>query len=176
MRFPDGSRIPRLRTALRAIEGRRITVMLDVKSTSPRDFRRVVEEVYEANAQSNVIVQCQNKDLVAFMKREFPGVSLLARAHHETEVYELLAYSPQFVQIDHDWDLAGVIPLIHGRGSRVVVKTLAPETDRPEVWKRLCGVGVDVVLTDKPRDFVTSGPFGPPSESAESNSEKEPGA
>jgi glycerophosphoryl diester phosphodiesterase len=154
IRFPDGSRIPKLRTALRETEGRGITLMLDVKSSSPRDFRRVMEQVLEAKAESRVVVQCQTEGLVEMMRVEFPQVAVLARAHDERQVSQLLAHSPQFVQVDHDWNLTSLVPLIHERGARVVVKTLSKGTDMPPVWKMLCDTGVDIVLTDKPRELL----------------------
>ncbi|MEY4669327.1 MAG: glycerophosphoryl diester phosphodiesterase, partial [Pseudomonadota bacterium] len=57
IRFPDGSKIAKLRSALYEAEKLGLTLMLDVKSTSQRDFRRVMEEVVQANAESRVIVQ-----------------------------------------------------------------------------------------------------------------------
>lgn len=156
IRFPDGSRIAKLRTALREVEGRGITLMLDVKSTSARDFKRVMDDVYQAGAESRVVVQCQSSELVEYMRATFPRISVLARAHEESEVEPLLDHSPEFVQINHNWNLANLVPKIHERGGRVVVKTLSPETDRPVVWRMVCDAGVDVVLTDRPRDFLSS--------------------
>jgi glycerophosphoryl diester phosphodiesterase len=154
IRFPDGSRIPKLRTVLHETERQASTLMLDVKSSSPRDFRRVMGEVMEAKADSRVVVQCQTKGLVEMMRREFPHVAILARAHHEHEVEQLLEHSPQFVQVDYDWNLTSLVPMIHDRGARVVVKTLSKETDVPKVWRTVCEAGIDIVLTDKPREFL----------------------
>ncbi len=156
IRFPDGARIPKLRTALSEVEGRGITLMLDVKSTSVRDFKRVMAEVYESGAESRVVVQCQTEDLLRYMRTVHPRIAVLARAHHESDVSVLLGHSPQFVQVNHTWKLSRLVPMLHKRDARVVVKTLTPETDTPAVWRTLCEVGIDVVLTDRPRDFLQS--------------------
>lgn len=156
IRLPDGSRIPKLRAALRSLGDQRVTFMLDIKSTSPRDFTRVMDEVGEVNAESRVVVQCQTEAILRFMKTNFPNVALLARAHDPSEIDALLQYAPKYIQIDSEWSLSGLIPVIHRRGALVVVKTLSPGTDRPEVWRELCRAGVDVVLTDRPKDFLSA--------------------
>jgi glycerophosphoryl diester phosphodiesterase len=68
----------------------------------------------------------------------------------------LLAQDPDFVQVDHDWNLSSLVAKIHEQGGRVVVKTLTPETDIPKEWRRVCEAGVDVVLTDRPRDLLAA--------------------
>jgi glycerophosphoryl diester phosphodiesterase len=156
IRLPDGSRIPKLRAALRSVGGREVMFMLDLKSSSPRDFSRVMAEVREVNAEARVVVQCQTEAILRFMKSNFPNVALLARAHDPSEVEALLQHAPKYVQVDSEWTLSSVIPGIHRRGSLVVVKTLSPGKDRPEVWRELCGAGVDVVLTDRPKDFLAA--------------------
>ena len=156
IRLPDGSRIPRLRAALRAVGDREVSFMLDLKSTSPRDFTRVMAEVQEVNAEPRVVVQCQTEALLRFMKRNFPNVALLARAHDPSEVDTLLQHAPKYVQVDSEWNLSRVVPGIHRGGALVVVKTLSPGEDRPEVWRELCDAGVDVVLTDRPKEFLAS--------------------
>ena len=130
--------------------------MLDIKSTSPRDFTRVMADVREVNSEPRVVVQCPTEKILRFMKSNFPNVALLARAHNPSEVDGLLQYVPKYIQIDSEWNLSSVIPVIHRRGALVVVKTLSPGNDRPEVWRELCGAGVDVVLTDRPRDFLAA--------------------
>ncbi len=156
-RFPDGSKIPRFRAALHEVERRGSRLMLDVKSNSPRDYKRVMEEVYAVGAESRVVVQCQTKEVLDFMRRHYPRVAVLARAHTETDVELLLESAPSYVQVNHMWDLSSVVPKIHTGGARVVVKTLSPETDRPTTWRYLCSQGVDIVLTDRPRDFLSLG-------------------
>jgi glycerophosphoryl diester phosphodiesterase len=156
IRLPDGARIPKLRAALRSVGDRKVTFMLDIKSTSPRDFTRVMADVREVNAEPRVVVQCPTEKILRFMKSNFPNVALLARAHNPSEVDGLLQYVPKYIQIDSEWNLSSVIPVIHRRGALVVVKTLSPGNDRPEVWRELCGAGVDVVLTDRPRDFLAA--------------------
>ncbi len=156
IRLPDGSRIPKLRAALRSVGDREVTFMLDIKSASPRDFTRVMAEVREVNAEPRVVVQCQTETILRFMKSNFPNVALLARAQGPSEVDALLKYGPKYVQVDSEWNLSSVIPAIHRRGALVVVKTLSPRSDRPEVWRELCVAGVDVVLTDRPKDFLSA--------------------
>jgi glycerophosphoryl diester phosphodiesterase len=158
LRFPDGSKIARLRTALREVKRDQLTLMLDVKSSSLPDYERILDEVYAAGAESRVVVQCQSTEILAYMRKEFPKVAVLARARAPSEVEMLLGYRPDYVQIDYDWDLSGLVPSIHQRGARVVVKTLDPNTDTPSVWRSVCNAGVDVVLTDKPREFRSAQP------------------
>ena len=155
-RYPDGSKIPRLRSALREARERGSTLMLDIKASSPRDYRRVMEEVRESQGESRVVVQCQTREILAYMREEYPKVAVLARAHSEADVEALLGYAPEFVQIDDTWNLTALVPRIHARGARTVVKTLTPETDIPQEWRRICEAGVDIVLTDKPRDLVAA--------------------
>lgn len=154
-RFPDGSKIPKFRAALHEVERRGSRLMLDVKSNSPRDYKKVMEEVYAVGAESRVVVQCQTKEVLDFMRRHYPRVNVLARAHRETDVELLLKSAPSYVQVNHTWDLPSVVPKIHTGGGRVVVKTLSPETDGPETWRFLCSQGVDIVLTDRPREFLS---------------------
>jgi glycerophosphoryl diester phosphodiesterase len=157
IRFPDGSRIPKLRAALREVQGRAVLFMLDIKSTSSRDFKRVMDEVHETGGETRIVVQCQTKSILDYMRTEYPKVAVLARAHAPLEVETLLQYSPEFVQIDHDWDVEDLGRLIHKKGARVVVKTLAPSTDQPATWRKVCAAGADVVLTDRPRDLFFEG-------------------
>lgn len=131
--------------------------MLDVKSNSPRDYKRVMEEVSAVGAESSVVVQCQTKEVLDFMRRHYPRVNVLARAHRETDVELLLESAPSYVQVNHTWGLPSVVPKIHTGGARVVVKTLTQETDKPETWRYLCSQGVDIVLTDRPREFLSLG-------------------
>jgi glycerophosphoryl diester phosphodiesterase len=154
-RFPDGSKIPKFRAALHEVERSGSMLMLDVKSNSPRDFKRVMEEVSAVGAESRVVVQCQTKEVLDFMRRHYPRVAVLARAHSETDVELLLESAPSYVQVNDTWNLSSVVPKIHTGGARVVVKTLSPETDRPETWRSLCSQGVDIVLTDRPREFLS---------------------
>jgi glycerophosphoryl diester phosphodiesterase len=156
-RFPDGSKIPKFRAALHEVERSGSMLMLDVKSNSPRDFKRVMEEVSAVGAESRVVVQCQTKEVLDFMRRHYPRVAVLARAHSETDVELLLESAPSYVQVNGTWNLSSVVPKIHTGGARVVVKTLSPETDRPETWRSLCSQGVDIVLTDRPREFLSLG-------------------
>jgi len=156
IRLPDGSKIPRLRTALREARELGITLMLDVKVVTPRDFKRVMEEVHESGSESQVVVQCQTREVLAYVRGAFPKVEVLARAHSESEVGMLLDQDPNFVQIDYDWNLSTLVAKIHERRGRVVVKTLTPEVDIPKEWRRVCEAGVDVVLTDRPRDLVAA--------------------
>lgn len=156
VRYPDGSKIPRLRSALREAKERGIILMLDVKGTSPRDFKRVMDEVRESQGESRVVVQCQTREILEYMREDYPKVAVLARAHSEGDVEALLGYAPDFVQIDDTWNLTALVPRIHARGARAVVKTLTPETDLPQEWRRICEVGVDIVLTDRPRDLVAA--------------------
>lgn len=154
-RFPDGSKIPRFRAALHEVERGGGRLMLDVKSNSPRDYKRVMEEVSVVGAESRVVVQCQTKEVLDFMRRHYPRVPVLARAHREADVELLLESAPSYVQVNHTWDLPSVVPKIHTGGARVVVKTLSPETDRPETWRYLCSQGVDIILTDRPRELLS---------------------
>lgn len=156
-RFPDGSKIPKFRAALHEVERRGSRLMLDVKSNSPRDYKRVMEEVSAVGAEFRVVVQCQTKEVLDFMRRHYPRVAVLARAHTESDVEILLESSPSFVQVNHTWELSSIVPKIHAGGARVVVKTLSPEIDRPRTWRYLCSQGVDIVLTDRPRELLSLG-------------------
>jgi glycerophosphoryl diester phosphodiesterase len=156
IRLPDGSKIPKLRTVLREARELGITLMLDVKVVNPRDFKGVMEEVHESGSESHVVVQCQTREALEYVRGAFPKVEVLARAHSESEVGVLLAQDPDFVQVDHDWNLSSLVAKIHEQGGRVVVKTLTPETDIPKEWRRVCEAGVDVVLTDRPRDLLAA--------------------
>lgn len=139
---------------LREVQEGRVTLMLDIKSTSSRDFNRIMEEVREAGAESRVVVQCQTTSILAYMRMRYPKVSVLARAHAPSEVADLLRYAPEFVQIDHDWNFQSLARLIHTKGARVVVKTLDRGSDHPALWRKVCAAGADVVLTDRPREFL----------------------
>jgi glycerophosphoryl diester phosphodiesterase len=156
IRLPDGSRIPKLRMVLREVQGGSGMLMLDIKSASPRDYTRVMGEVEEVGAESHVVVQCPTKAILQFMRSRYPKVAVLARAHAPAEVESLLKHSPEYVQVDHDWGLERSVGLIHAKGARVVVKTLKPGTDQPVTWRQVCGAGVDVVLTDRSREFLAS--------------------
>ncbi len=156
IRYPDGSKILKLRKALREAMGLGTILMLDVKGNSARDFKRVMDDVHEAEGESQVVVQCQAIGILAYMRERYPKVAVLARAHSESDIEALLEYAPEFVQIDHDWSVSDLVARIHEGGARVVVKTLTVDTDAPNEWRRLCEAGVDVILTDRPRDLLAA--------------------
>jgi glycerophosphoryl diester phosphodiesterase len=156
VRYPDGSKILKLRTALREARELGITLMLDVKGNSARDFKRVMDDVYESEGESQVVVQCQAIEILAYMRERYPKVAVLARAHRESDVEALLGYAPELVQIDHDWNVPGLVERIHEEGARAVVKTLTVDTDTQKEWRRLCEAGVDIILTDRPRDLLAA--------------------
>ncbi len=152
--LPNFERVPTLTEALSVIKYSQSTVQLDLKPDSEEMVHRVVRTLRTApETISNVVIQCQELTCVKILRRDYPEQKVLARIFDLQLLAQTLALSPTLVQIDADKISADIVTLVHSAGAKLLVKSLGSPPDTRESWGALCDQGVDIVLTDHPRDF-----------------------
>jgi glycerophosphoryl diester phosphodiesterase len=152
--IPNHEKVPTLTDALRVVSHSQSTAQLDLKPDSEEMVRNVVRTIRTVpGAIPNVVIQCQELACVELLRRDYPELKVLARIFDIRLLKKALALSPALVQIDADQLSADVVALIHGVGAKLLIKSLGTPPDTKESWNALCDHGVDIVLTDHPRDF-----------------------
>jgi glycerophosphoryl diester phosphodiesterase len=155
---PSTERIPVLSRAFESIRGFPSALLLDLKGESEDLADRAARLAIRKRVSRQVIIQCQRPGTARFLRQHYPEVAILARCHEPAHVDIALSISPspEIVQIDQEWASREFVDRIHAAGAAVLIKTLGPDVDTPENWNQLLELGVDIVLTDRPRDFQRS--------------------
>jgi glycerophosphoryl diester phosphodiesterase len=134
--------------ALDAIRPYRTVLQLDIKGESRRTIDQAVRIAQARGQAPQILIQCQRPSTLAYVRRRYPDIAVLARARSPAEVRRAFRKLPDFIQIDADWMTPALVEEIHGAGSKILVKSLY-EADTMAQWERLFDAGIDVVLTGK---------------------------
>ena len=152
--LPNFEKVPTLTDALSVVEHSQATVQLDLKPDSEEMIHSVVHTLRTApEAISNVVIQCQEHACLRRLRRDHPDIKVLARIFDPQLLEQALELSPAIVQVDAEKVSADVVALVHDAGAKLLVKSLGAPPDTKESRRALCAQGVDIVLTDHPRDF-----------------------
>lgn len=155
---PSTEPIPALSQAFERLRGLPSTLLLDLKGESEELANRIVQLAARKGVARQIIIQCQHPSTARFLRKHYPHTAILARCHEPEHVNVALAITPtpEIVQIDQDWASRELVDRIQAAGAAVLVKALGPGVDTPENWNQLLEIGVDIVLTDRPREFQRS--------------------
>lgn len=160
-RFPaqlpvPGARIPRLEQVLALLERHpRLHLNAELKTfperraltRSPAEFARVlVRLVRERGLASRVVVQSFDPEALRAVARLAPELTLAALVERAGDLEPMLATGARILSPRHTLLGEGDVARFQRRGLRVIPWTV----NEPAAMRRLCGWGVDGIISDRP--------------------------
>lgn len=143
--------VPTLREALNELRSTQSVLLLDIKGADPiHVIKTVMSTLTDIEIREQVIVQCDGLPVLQFVRSHYPAAAVLARAHHQDELTEIIPLHPDIVQIDEEWMTPEILASLHRAGAKVLIKTLDQKGDEPSHRDALFASSVDLVLTDYP--------------------------
>ena len=151
----DGSAVLTLQDALSLIRDTDSLLQLDLKP----DDRAMIEDVVRAllpskEVSDKVIIQCQHSSCIADIRALAPHIKVLARVFTREQFDLALRDHPYLIQVDADLMSEELARAAEAAGSLLLVKTLGEPPDTIDSWRALCASGADVILTDRPANFL----------------------
>lgn len=129
----------------------RLNLYLDCKDINPE---LLADEVLAAGMESQVVVFDAPEKLAQVRERSKGRVPIMPKWHPEFGTEDWVnQWRPDAVEINADEVTRDVCDTFHARGIKVQAKVL-DEADRPEVWERMRGAGVDWLQTDLAEEVI----------------------
>lgn len=150
----DGHPILSAREAFLLVKGSSTLLQLDLKDETLETIDEIVALARKMGVERNILVQCQGWDCAQTMVSRYADVAWLARVHNPDDFLPLLNLNPFVVQVDPSESLVTQSERAHSRGVSLLVKSVGATLDKASCWCCLRGRGVDIVLTDRPLEYV----------------------
>ena len=147
------AKVPLLSAALEAIRGSHSALELDIKRERESVLRTIVEKIEKAGMENSVLIQAERPESVRILREEFPAIAVLYRCKSEEDLERAIALKPTAVELE-GWLDAGAVSKLKRSGIRVLVNVSETESDKPSGWKNLFGMGVELVMTNYPREML----------------------
>ncbi len=148
-----GFKVPLFSAALEAVRGSNSALEIDIKRERESVLRTIVEKVVNAGLQGSVLIQAERPETVRILREEFPAIKSMYRCKSEEDLEKAIALKPAVVELE-GWLEGSAVSKLKRNGIRVLVNVAESERDKPSGWKNLFDLGVDIVMTDYPREML----------------------
>ena len=154
-RTDGGDRVPRLSAYLRRVRATGLRLLLELKpGLSRRQVRTVVRRVRAYGMARRTVLRTFNLPILRTMHRAAPRipVAFMTAAAEDPAIHDAITAGASSVHVRTDSLLANPSALDTWRSQGVSAGAWTPDT--VAAWKRLADMGVDVIITNRPRAAV----------------------
>ena len=148
--------IPKLSQALDLIsEFPSSSLQLDLKAESDNLTLAVLSLITSRNLLNRTLIQIRSVERANLVLSRWPKARILIRCKDEAALESALKLPIEAVELER-WITSRAVQEAHTKNILVALNLATSSFDTPEMWSYLKSRGVDMMMTDRPREVLES--------------------